>query len=247
MIVTSLAAGEFLQCQKKKDRWNECTSPIFTMPSAAEVTRVERKRFRAKNSSDLTCWGLEITVSRGSRFGIIRHWLPGCSGLAFGWLASLAQLSAPSTSAWAAIGGGTHSSRTSRGTRRGKSILRCFLASSIRVFPRRMPSSDCRGRSTPRSSYQRRSVLKMRKFLNIFGAQFVSHPKGKNKNRLCSKTCVCFVHIGLKLCTGSFLTRIYSFVFIKIFVGGRLNSNTKFLKNITRTRRVVDLLGYAAG
>ncbi len=165
----------------KKNRWNECTSPIFTMPSAAEVTRVERKRFRAKNSSDLTCWGFEITVSRGSRFGIIRHWLPGCSGLAFGWLASLAQLSAPSTSAWAAIGGGTHSSRTSRGTRRGKSILRCFQASSIRVFPRRMPSSDCRGRSTPRSSYQRRSVLKMRKFLNIFGAQFVSHPKKKTR------------------------------------------------------------------
>ncbi len=87
------------------------------------------------------------------------------------------------------------------------------------------------------------------KILEHFWSTVCFPSKEKNKNRLSSKTFVCFVHIGLKLCTGSFLTRIYSFVFIKIFVGGRLNSDTKFLKNITtrRRRRVVDLLGYAAG
>ncbi len=39
-------------------------------------------------------------------------------------------------------------------------------------------------------------------------------------------------HQGLKFGTGSFLTRIYNF-FIKIFVGGRLDNNTKMLTNIT--------------
>ncbi len=34
-------------------------------------------------------------------------------------------------------------------------------------------------------------------------------------------------HIGLKFCTVSFLTRIYSFVFIRFFVGGCLENNTK--------------------
>ena len=37
---------------------------------------------------------------------------------------------------------------------------------------------------------------------------------------------------GLKLGTGSFLPRVYNFVFIKIFVGGRLYKNTKMWTNI---------------
>ncbi len=58
-------------------------------------------------------------------------------------------------------------------------------------------------------------------------------------------------HKELKFGTGSFLTRIYNFVFIKIFVGGRLDNTTKMLTNITRKEErheaVLDLLGYAAG
>ncbi len=59
----------------------------------------------------------------------------------------------------------------------------------------------------------------------------------------------------LEFGTGSFLTRIYNFVFKKIFVGGRLDNNWKMLTNITittpppptTTTAVLDLLGYAAG
>ncbi len=36
-------------------------------------------------------------------------------------------------------------------------------------------------------------------------------------------------HIGLKICTGFFFTRIYNFVLIKIFVGGRLKKMKSFL------------------
>ena len=56
-------------------------------------------------------------------------------------------------------------------------------------------------------------------------------------------------HIGLKFCTESFLTRMYNFVFIKIFVGGRLGNNiAKFVKQQQQQQRheaVLDLLGYA--
>ncbi len=43
-------------------------------------------------------------------------------------------------------------------------------------------------------------------------------------------------HKGLKFCTGSFLTWVYNFVSMKIFVGGCLDNNRKMLITITTTR-----------
>ena len=43
-------------------------------------------------------------------------------------------------------------------------------------------------------------------------------------------------HIGLKFCTESFLSRIYNLVFIKIFVGGRLDNNTKNLEKYNNNK-----------
>ena len=51
-------------------------------------------------------------------------------------------------------------------------------------------------------------------------------------------------HKGLKFGTGSFLTRIYNF-FIKIFVGGRLDNNTKMLTNKTKKTNKKNVLKHS--
>ena len=69
-----------------------------------------------------------------------------------------------------------------------------------------------------------------------FGDNFVGQKRQKREN--CEKPGNSFWHflakvlvtLGSNFVQNPFITRIYNFVFIKIFVGGRLENNTKFVK-----------------